>query len=383
MWEAKVYFLAIIIAFFSGAWPYVKLMMMMFAWFAPAKLLSIPRRETFLIVLDALGKWSLVDFFVMILFLCAFYIQLAVGKNILVDVTVRPGWGFYGFLLATMISLGLSHIILACHRLVVETKVLPIPDALDPRESLSSIVYEIKLHKDDPRPGPAASAENATETDPLVEGQANAGLKSSHPMRKLMCVKFTHFGKAFVGLMVLATGFFVIAGTFLITVGFEFKGLTGLMLGDDANVEYSYVSMGNEIPEHSGIPEDFGVRWMQAAFFLFGLAMPLGLVFVLMILWVVPLTLSMQRTLYVLSEVLNAWSALDVYCLAIAASLLEIQQFAMFIVGDSCDQINKLLEKYFDEKLEGDDKCFDVVAYLMTVSSSPPPLPPPNLTSLC
>lgn len=41
----------------------------------------------------------------------------------------------------------------------------------------------------------------------------------------------------------------------------------------------------------------------------------------------------------------NAWSTLDVYCAAIAASLLEIQQFAAFIVGDSCDGINKLLEK--------------------------------------
>ena len=69
--------------------------------------------------------------------------------TILPQVTVLPRWGFYSFLLATMISLGLGHIILACHRLIIEPKVLPIPDDYCPRESLSSIVYEIHLNDRD------------------------------------------------------------------------------------------------------------------------------------------------------------------------------------------------------------------------------------------
>lgn len=96
--------------------------------------------------------------------------------------------------------------------------------------------------------------------------------------------------------------------------------------------------------------------------------MPLALCVALTILWVVPLSISMQRQLFVLAEVLNAWSTLDVYSVSIIAALLEIQQFAMFIVGDSCDGINKLLEN-FDEALDGDDKCFDVVAVLKNVSN--------------
>ena len=44
----------------------------------------------------------------------------------------------------------------------------------------------------------------------------------------------------------------------------------------------------------------------------------------------------------VLTEVCNAWSALDVFCVSIAAALLEIQQFAAFIVGDACDGINEV-----------------------------------------
>jgi hypothetical protein len=78
----------------------------------------------------------------------------------------------------------------------------------------------------------------------------------------------------------------------------------------------------------------------------------------------VPLTINRQRQLFVLSEIFNAWSTLDVFCVSIVAALLEIQQFAAFIVGDSCDQINEILAKYLDQKLDGDDKCFDVVAYV-------------------
>ena len=111
MWQAEVYTLAILIAFFSGAWPYIKLFCMGVCWVAPSGFISIQRRETVLKVMDALGKWSLIDFFVMIMFMCAFYFQIVLGGtstpalNILV--TVVPKWGFYSFLLATMMSLGL------------------------------------------------------------------------------------------------------------------------------------------------------------------------------------------------------------------------------------------------------------------------------------
>lgn len=96
--------------------------------------------------------------------------------------------------------------------------------------------------------------------------------------------------------------------------------------------------------------------------------MPMALLLCLTALWVTPLTLAQQRMLFVLSEVLNAWSALDVFCLSIAAALLQIQQFVIFIVGDSCDGINAILEQYMDPFLGGDDTCFDVIASLLPVS---------------
>jgi hypothetical protein len=57
MWQAGVYPLSILIALCSGGWPYLKLLLMLFAWMAPLKLCPVKRRENLLMWLDALGKY--------------------------------------------------------------------------------------------------------------------------------------------------------------------------------------------------------------------------------------------------------------------------------------------------------------------------------------
>ena len=78
----QVYPLAILIAFFSGAWPYIKLACMFVCWLSPTGLLSVKRRESILQFMDMMGKWSLIDFFVMTMFMCAFYFELALVPQV-------------------------------------------------------------------------------------------------------------------------------------------------------------------------------------------------------------------------------------------------------------------------------------------------------------
>ena len=54
MWEAKVYPLSLLIAVFSGAWPYIKLGLLATAWFFPSTHLSPGARGTLLQCLDIL-----------------------------------------------------------------------------------------------------------------------------------------------------------------------------------------------------------------------------------------------------------------------------------------------------------------------------------------
>ena len=87
-------------------------------------------------------------------------------------------------------------------------------------------------------------------------------------------------------------------------------------------------------------------------------------------LWLLPLRAQAQRRLFVLAEVFNAWSAVDVFVLSVFAAILEIRQFAQFIIGDKCDLVNKVVADLDQSNvliarmLDGDERCFDAVARL-------------------
>ncbi len=164
-------------------------------------------------------------------------------------------------------------------------------------------------------------------------------------------------------LLICATALLV-WGSIADTFGFEFKGLAGLVLGADATSYYSIVKLDTTLPASARDPDSLGVRWIQLVFILFTVVMPLFYMAVMLFLWVYPMTLQRQRQVFVLSEILYAWSALDVFVVSIFAAVLQISKFAMFMVGHNCDSINPILAAFLDGPLQGDDKCFDLVAHL-------------------
>ena len=90
MYHAGVYTLMIIVALFSGIWPYMKLMFMLIAWIAPTNFLSSSKRERLLIWLDALGKYSLVDANILVIMMVAFSFHLKFENVYAFDVFVIP-----------------------------------------------------------------------------------------------------------------------------------------------------------------------------------------------------------------------------------------------------------------------------------------------------
>ena len=102
MYEAKVYTLMTLVLLFSGIWPYVKLVLMIFSWVLPKEFLSLNKRENLLMLLDALGKYSLVDSFVLVLMLVSFRFHSDIPGEAVVDAYVIPQFGFYSFLLGTV-----------------------------------------------------------------------------------------------------------------------------------------------------------------------------------------------------------------------------------------------------------------------------------------
>ena len=333
MWEARTYALAALIAFFSGGWPYLKLLYLLFAWVAPHRQLSVQRRYAGLKFVDLWGKFSLLDFYVMALFMVAFHLKMQIAGFGEVVVTVAPHPGFYSFLGATIASLLLGHCVLAAHRHVVHVEAAAAADDGTPpssdRESLYSHQYSL--------------------------GPANGGGKG----------RITTIGYRTVAVLLVVTAVFLAAATCVHTFRFTFIGLTGLLLGDAATTTFSYVSVGQMLPMASGMPDEWQMTLMQIAYFCFGVVLPAGLVLALTVLFFLPLSLARQRQGLVIVECLFSWAALDVFLLSVFAALLQIQQFAAFIVGDSCDGINAFLALHMDALLDGQDVCFDLVASLL------------------
>ncbi|GMH69373.1 hypothetical protein TL16_g05142, partial [Triparma laevis f. inornata] len=331
MWEAGVYPLSIMIAVFSGGWPYLKVLLMLFAWVSPTQLCSKEKRENLLMWLDALGKYSLVDAYVLVMMMVAFRFHIALqDDSIVADVLVTPEWGFYGFLLATMTSLALGHIILAFHRHAVADYIIPEVSA---SESLMAHVFQTRTGS------------------------------------KFMLRKITRFITAFTIVFAIT---FLYVGVYTQSFNFQFEGAAGLALKppiaptDTSTASYSVISLGSQIPQSVENPDDFGIRWIEVTYYMFALFMPFTCLIVMLIMFLVPLSIKAQSRFFVLAEITNAWSAMEVVVLSVVAALLEIQQFAAFIIGSKCDAINAIIAKIpeIDQLLDGNDKCFDVQATL-------------------
>ncbi len=128
MWNAHVYALSILIALFSGVWPYTKLVLLIFCWCSPSRILNVRRRGHILIMLDAMGKWSLIDTFVLMMMMVAFHFNIAPPVSphtppglITFEAFVEPHFGFYSFLIATMLSLVITHFVIKVHEHSIDT----------------------------------------------------------------------------------------------------------------------------------------------------------------------------------------------------------------------------------------------------------------------
>jgi hypothetical protein len=103
LWNTGSYALTILIVIASVSWPFVKIILSLYAWCTPFS--GAPRRrERLLEVIDALGKWSFVDVVVFSIIVVAFHSTIYLGGPYL-EVYIVPRWGLIGFVTANMLNL--------------------------------------------------------------------------------------------------------------------------------------------------------------------------------------------------------------------------------------------------------------------------------------
>jgi len=311
-------------------------LLMLWAWAAPVARFSKKWRHRLLVVLDALGKWSLVDTFVMVLFLVAFRIKISTPEIFFpvefgsFDLQVEPNIGFYLFLIATILSLVMSHTMMALYR--------------------HAEAWEQRQYARKEAPAVIAEGGGVLATSPVSAASAVRSHSFKVGDRTITLTALCQLGVA--GLLLLAIGL-VFAGAYAQSFEFQYEGAAGLVMPTSS---FSLVSVGNAVS--GGGQNNFGIIFIQVCFITFAIGMPIAQLVVLFALWCCPLPLEQQRALHVTSEVFGAWSALDVFIVSIITALLELNQFAQFIVSSFgvSGVINELLAQYL-QHLIPDGNC--------------------------
>lgn len=75
------YTLSLLIAFYSGVWPYVKLCLTLFCLWAPPAVLPEQTRGRLLAVFEALGKWSLIDSLMIFILMAAMKMDFVIPRG--------------------------------------------------------------------------------------------------------------------------------------------------------------------------------------------------------------------------------------------------------------------------------------------------------------
>ena len=337
MWEAGVYPLSILILVFSGVWPYVKLVMLLWAWMMPSKLLSTNGRGKILHFLDYFGKWSFLDSYVMTLMIVAFYFDVplpiahenAVDTPFGIKLYVDAALGFILLMTATMVSLLLSHIVVFIHNHILADK------------------------SDD-------YGREAKKFKPLM----------------MYC---KHWWSRIAVLVAIIVSFaLVIIGLLIRSFAFDFYGLAGWalgILGQDTHRNFSLMDLGVDLPDSSRDPNAFNTIFVQSIYFLTVVIMPILHHIFLLIYWLIPLNRKAQYVIHSICDIMYAWACMDVFIISVIAAVVELSQFAGFMVEPMCgapiealgnQTLDDIVAVFFgkEDLIAGHETCFEVAAAL-------------------
>lgn len=285
MLRSRALFLAGVVIVFSLIWPYVKLLLMLYAWLVPMR---TPTRGALLVFLDQIGKWSLTDNIAMFLLIVLFWIRwsgadvTASSSGASLGLSCAPGEELNMFVAATVLSLALGHTMLGIHR----------------------------WHC----------------------GGLHTEVASDSTCREALCRRLTRKGSrppmlVAVGtaVSILMTLMLILAGWCVEIVEIRMDGLVGVfqdVIGEPRAKRYSMLN----IVERLGTQ---GSLYLQAVLVTFVMLLPPLYLAALLVLWLAPLAPRGQLRLFVLCQTLSAWSSLDVFVMAYLGAVLGGEKYGI------------------------------------------------------
>jgi Na+-transporting methylmalonyl-CoA/oxaloacetate decarboxylase gamma subunit len=329
IWNAGGKELAIMILLFSGVWPYTKQVITLALWFLPPASVSVSKRGSIFLWLDALAKWSMVDIFVLVITVAGFRVSVQ-SPNVgflpedfySLDLLVVPLWGLYANMIAQLISQISSHCIVYYHRKIVAEATERHEESLQLKNTETFIIDDDEEEESTPFASTKLPLSIQVETKDKLALHAFA---RPHRGERDKLVARRGVNLMLIG-VALVMSVLVILGCVLPAFSQEILGIIGVMVesGQDfkqANKEhslFSIIGMFFEQARFTGRAADFVGLGSLAALLVFTvLIVPVVQGGVLLYQWFRPMTRKTRGRVAVLLEILQAWQYAEVFLLAI------------------------------------------------------------------
>lgn len=331
MWSAGVPLLAVLVALLSGFWPYIKLCAMLVCWFLPSFNLHTQKRcvnrGCVLSWLHTLGKWSLIDAFVLAVMMVAFRFHISpktalpfLDASLYLDVTLEPEWGITGFILATIVSMLMSEVCMWAH-------------------------YK---------------AQGEGEKKAVVSSGRFA-LWRQIVNRYPLCWQRRGV-KLGLGAVLVATLLLPVGLVWLDLLGFQFSGLVALLMSpNQRHQSFTAVSFASSMLPASLIG-GFDTWLLKWNFVLHAILVPIVHALGVCILLFAPLHSHHRLLLHRYCAVISSWACLDVLFASLLGGLLQLGLVAEYLVGDFCQPVDAALELMGVSTAAKPLLCFGVAA---------------------
>jgi hypothetical protein len=394
MWTACAIVLATLIGTFSGCWPYVKLLLMGVVWCLPPSRVWIKNMGGCIKGRAIMGKWSLIDLYVLVMSMIAFFVDGSNPDEIIfpedfydVNLWVTPVWGLYAFCFAVVGSLVLSHVQVVAHRNAVSADRQEMEEQQELRSpqqtpfgkgtNTATLPNRPKKKKPKSRGRRRSSWFDAGTVDLYGERKALVNAKENlwrhifevegiQPIRRLGC---NRCGKFFVlFLPILALGL-LMWGASVTAFTFNIEGVAGFFqeFGHEGSStsQYSLLDVTRRLlvqASKTTSASSFGIHFIAVLYVSFAFIVPCLQFMALIVMWVVPMTLSRMKRLFFGLEILASWGATEVFIIATVVAVNEISDISKKIVGDACLPLQPFFDALSDLGLiySSDGKCFEV-----------------------
>ncbi len=308
VWNAGGIFLALLIILLSITWPYVKIVGMAICWFTPTRALSFHGRGTLIRRLDQLGKWSLVELYLLLFILVTFRLEVAspettfLPKNFYaLALSINPQLSIYTFCTALVISLATSNVIEWLH------------------EGLEKKAATVNRK---PQKGDEEPIAMADFTFPTPAGDSAVGI--------------SRLGTALLvaGIAVAVTLKFVAAISPSLST--QIVGLAGLVIElENKGSSFQVYSLFRFLTLVLGSVSP-GQVYLGAFFLLTVIAIPVLQLILLIKLLLGRHTLNQAVWWYDVNVVLSAWACSEVFLMGVGVTVMEMGQISGSLVAKEC-----------------------------------------------